>query len=441
MGRTAKNPSITNRTQRAKLVPLKNSDAYWHLIAEGQHLGYCKTADRQGTWRARYYTKEHGRRYQALGNTDDTGQPDGTHVLSFQQALDAAHAWIVSVARADGAGVRIGKYTVEDAARDWLNKWEGSDRSKATSKANVDKHILPALGDIEVTKLTRMRLEQWLHDQAKKPPLKVLERQKSKKKLAPSRQSKIVYDPNDPETKRKRRDSANRVFRDLRALLNRAYKNQHVASKAPWETVDEFDNVDVAKNEYLTLDEANRFMQCCPQDFHDLVRAALITGCRYGELCGMQVSSYDAQVGSISLIQSKTRKMKRIFLTPDEAAFFDTHIHGKNPTDLMFRRSDGDAWGKSHQQSRMEAVAKAAGINRHIRFHDLRHTFATQLVMNGTAMELVADQLGHSGTRIAAKHYAHFSPSFVASTVRENKPSYAAQTKPAPGPKLVTKAS
>jgi integrase len=441
MGRTAKNPSITNRTQRAKLAPLPNSDAYWHLIAEGQHLGYCKTADKQGTWRARYYTKEHGRRFQALGSADDTGQPDGTHVLSFQQALDAAHAWIVSVARADGAGVRIGKYTVADAARDWLKTWRGSDESKATSQANVDYHIVPVLGTIEVAKLNRPQIERWLHTQAKKPPMKVLQRQQAAKKLPPSRQSKVVFNPNDPETKRKRRDSANRVFRDLRALLNRAYDNQHVASKAPWETVKEFENVDVAKNEYLTLDEANRFIQVCPQDFHDLVRAALITGCRYGELCQLKVPAYDAEVGAISVIQRKTGKMKRIFLTLDEAAFFDTHIHGKKPDELMFRRSDGEAWGKSHQQPRMESVLKAAGINRHVRFHDLRHTFATLLVMNGTAMELVADQLGQSGTRIAAKHYAHFSPSFVASTVRENKPSYAAQTKPTPGPKLVTKSA
>jgi len=440
MGRTAKNPSITNRTQRAKLTPLKNSAAYWHLIAEGQHLGYCKTADRQGTWRARYYTKERGRRFQALGNADDTVTANGTHVLSFQQALDATHAWIVSVARADGAGVRIGRYTVADAANDWLKTWRGSERGKQTANANVVMHILPKLGTIEIDKLNRVQIERWLHDQAKKPPLKVLHRLQATKKLAPSRQSKIVYDPNDPETQRKRKDSANRVFRDLRALLNRAYDNQHVASKAPWETVKEFENVGVAKNEYLTLDEANRFMQCCPQDFHDLVRAALITGCRYGELCSMKVAAYDVNVGAISFTQSKTGKMKRIFLTKDEAAFFDSHIHGKDADELMFRRSDGLAWGKSHQQPRMESVLKAAKITRNVRFHDLRHTFATLLIMNGTSMELVADQLGHSGTRITTKHYAHFSPSFVASTVRSNKPSYAAQTKPKPGPKLVTRA-
>ncbi|MEI9979382.1 MAG: site-specific integrase [Edaphobacter sp.] len=366
-------------------------------------------------------------------------QPDGTHVLSFQQALDAAHAWIVRTARADGAGVRIGKYTVADAAHDWLKVWRGGEDSKVTSQANVDMHILPTLGTIEIDKLNRPTIERWLHEQAKKPPLKVLRRQQSTKKLAPSRQSKIVYDPNDPETQRKRKDSANRVFRDLRALLNRAYDNQHVASKAPWETVKEFENVDVAKNEYLTLDEAQRFIAVCPEDFRDLVQAALITGCRYGELCRMKAANYDSSIGAVSVIQRKTGKKKDIFLTSDEAAFFDKHTDGKKQDELMFRRGDGEAWGKSHQQSRMEDVLKAAGINRHVRFHDLRHTFATLLVMNGTSLQLIANQLGHSGTRIAEKHYAHFSPSYVAATIRANKPVYTAPKKPKPGPRLVKK--
>jgi hypothetical protein len=38
-------------------------------------------------------------------------------------------------------------------------------------------------------------------------------------------------------------------------------------------------------------------------------------------------------------------------------------------------------------------------------------------------IQLIANQLGHSTTRIAEEHYAHFSPSYVAATIRENKPN------------------
>jgi integrase len=58
----------------------------------------------------------------------------------------------------------------------------------------------------------------------------------------------------------------------------------------------------------------------------------------------------------------------------------------------------------------MKAVLKADGITRYVRFHDLRHTFAALLVVNGTSIQLIANQLGHSGTRMARKHYAYFSP-------------------------------
>jgi integrase len=81
-----------------------------------------------------------------------------------------------------------------------------------------------------------------------------------------------------------------------------------VSSKAAWETVDKFENVDVAKNEYLTLKEAIKFLKVCPIDFRDLVQGALITGCRYGELVRIKVSAYDRQLRAISLVQGKTER-------------------------------------------------------------------------------------------------------------------------------------
>jgi integrase len=439
MGRTSSNTthSLINRTVRAKLAVLH--DPYWHLIAEGQHLGYRKSGEARGKWIARYYVQDGEKRayrFQTLGAADDTVPANNTHVLSFSQAVEHAQKWFRARNLATASGVHIGPYTVRDAAVDWLAKWHGSEASKRNSEGNLKHHILPTLGGIEVAKLTRDQVQKWLEQLAKKPPVKVQQREAAQKKLPPSRRSKVVYDPNDPETKRKRRDTANRIYNDLSALLTLAYDNQHVVSKAVWETVDKFENVDVAKNEYLTLEEAKAFIGVCPQDFRDLVQAALITGCRYGELSTLKVSAYDAQLRAISLIQGKTRKLKHVFLTDDEAAFFDKRIVGKQSEELLFKRDDGKPWGKSNQQPRMMAVLKAAGISRHVRFHDLRHTFATLLAMNGTSIQLIANQLGHSGTRIAEKHYAHFSPSYVATTIRANKPSFGFA-----GPVLVNKAS
>jgi integrase len=72
----------------------------------------------------------------------------------------------------------------------------------------------------------------------------------------------------------------------------------------------------------------------------------------------------------------------------------------------MFRREDGMPWCKSYQQQRMEDTPKAAGSSGHVRFHDRRHTFATLLAMNGTALALIAHQLGHNGMHMVENRLA-----------------------------------
>jgi integrase len=427
MGRTSpqKSYGLINRTGRAKLAA--RHDPYWHLMAEGQHIGYRKSAEGRGRWIARYYIKdgeEKGYRFETLGSADDTVPADDGEVLSYSQAVVHANKWFSEVDKDLAAGIRRGAYTVRDAADDWIAAWKSSEASKRNSLSNLKHHILPDLGSREVAKLTRHEIQRWLGKLAAKKPIRTIQHEAAAKDLSPSRRSKVTYDANDPETQRKRRDTANRIFNDLSALLTFAYRNQRVGSKVAWETVDKFENVNLAKNEYLTLKEANDFIKVCPKDFRDLVQGALTTGCRYGELSKLKVSAYDPQLHAISLVQGKTGKVKHVFLTDQEASFFDERTKGKRGEDLIFKRDDGEQWAKSNQQPRMKAVLKAAGIKRHVRFHDLRHTFATLLALNGTSIQLIANQLGHSGTRIAEKHYAYFSPSYVATTIRANKPSF-----------------
>ena len=421
MAKTTNNPRIVNRTVRAKLSVRR--DPYWHLIAEGQHLGYRRT-EVGGTWIARYYSREHGRRFHSIGSADDSAPANGTHVFSFQQALDAAQSWFGSVARSDSNGVHVGPYRVADAAKDWLDKWDGSKLSKATSEANVKHWIIPPLGEVELGKLTRRHVENWLHNLADQKPIRVQLREQSTKKLSPSRQSKIRYNHDDPETKRKRRDTANRVFNDLRALLTRAYNNQMVNSKAPWETVPKFKDVSKVSSEGLTLEEAKRFIGVCPSDFLILVQAALITGCRYADLCAMKVKAYEPRLHAVAVKQGKTGEWQRSYLTDEEEAFFIKHIEGKEADDHIFLRGDGEPWGKSNQQERMRDALKAAKINRHIRFHDLRHTLGQWLAESGMDMKVISKQLGHSSVNVTEKHYVRYTPEFLSKTVRESKPSF-----------------
>ena len=62
------------------------------------------------------------------------------------------------------------------------------------------------------------------------------------------------------------------------------------------------------------------------------------------------------------------------------------------------------------------SCTRAAGVPK-IRFHDLRHTFASQLVMKGTPMRVVQELLGHSTMEMTLR-YAHLAPSAKADAVQ-----------------------
>jgi integrase len=409
---------LGSRSARQRL-PIQARPYFAH-VADGLSIGY-RRGKTGGSWIARSFDKEHGYRFSPLGKSNDLIESVG---MTFQQAQDAARVWYGQIALADASGIHVGPYKVSDAATAWLAKWKGSARSKVTSLGNVTHHILPKLGHVELSKLTREMIEGWLHDLAQQPPVKVLQRQQSTKKLAPSRQSKIIYNPDDPETQRKRRDTANRVFNDLRALLSQAYMNDKVASEKAWKTVNKLEGTAKASSEGLTLEEAKHFIDSCPSDFLILVQAALITGCRYDDLCKMKVRAYVPRLHAVEVKQSKTGEMQRSYLSDDEEAFFIKNTSGKQADDHIFLRSDGEPWGKSHQQERMKDALKAAKINRHIRFHDLRHTLGQWLAESGMDMKVISKQLGHSSVRVTEKHYVQYTPEFLAKTVRENKPSF-----------------
>jgi integrase len=108
----------------------------------------------------------------------------------------------------------------------------------------------------------------------------------------------------------------------------------------------------------------------------------------------------------------------------EEGQFFITYIHGKKQDVRIFVRADGAPWGKSNQQPRIAEALRVAHIERHVRFHDLRHTFGSVLANRGVPLEIIQKQLGHSSVRVTEQFYVHFSPSYVAAGVRAYKPSF-----------------
>jgi len=290
----------------------------------------------------------------------------------------------------------------------------GSKGVKADKYA-ANARIMPDLGNIQISRLTSKRIRDWHFILSEGPKLI------RTRKFAPE-QATARVDLSDNDIVRARRSTANRVLTILKAALNHAFQEGKVASDEPWRKVKPFRGVDAAVIRYLKPSEAERLVNACPEDFRNLVRGALLTGCRYGELTRLQVRDFDANSKTILARVTKGEKPRQIALNDEGEALFRQLTSGRSSLARIFNREDGDKWGASHQQRPLIEASKVAAIDPPATFHVLRHTYASLLAMAGVPMGVIAAQLGHSDTRMTEKHYAHLAPSYVADTIRASLP-------------------
>lgn len=417
MARTVKDASLETRTARLRLQV--RSEPYWRSIDGGLALGYRRNA-KGGSWIARRRDGD-TKAYQEhkIGPADDVQDSDGVAVFSFREAQDAARKWWQAEERrtAGAEPASHGPYTVADALADYFSarvrkgsKGVNSDRTVA------DARIVPALGSIHVAKLTTAKIRRWHEDLANSPKL-VRSRGK-----AEERKTKAI-DPTDSDAIRARRSSANRQLTVLKAALNHAYREGRLASDDAWRKVSPFRAVDAAVIRYLSTDECQRLVNACATPFRDLVRAAILTGCRYGELTRLRAGDFNRDVSTIVVRESKGGKPRHVVLTDEGAALFESLTAGRPSSTLIFTRHDGRAWKASEQQRPLQEACERASITPPATFHVLRHTHASHLAMQGVPMGVIAAQLGHADTRMTEKHYAHLSPSYVADTIRRHFPA------------------
>jgi integrase len=360
---------------------------------------------------------ENGRyREFRLGLADDSQDADGVSVLDYRQAQKAAQEWWRSELRREaGHDTRTGPLTVADAIVDYLKVLERrGGKSVYHARRVAEVHVLPTLGAVQVSKLTAKRIEDWHYGLAEKPPL-------ARSKLGKRPNYRKVDKSSDGI--RRRRATANRVMTVLKAALNHAWKAGHVASDDAWRRVRPFKAVETARVRYLSEAECTRLINACEPAFRNLVQGALLTGCRYSELARLRSADFNTDAGVITIGESKAGKPRHVVLTDEGRRFFGALITGKLADDPIFTRADGGVWGKSHQLRPMLDSCRHAKIKPVVSFHVLRHTYGSILAMRAVPMGVIAEQLGHSDTRMTEKHYAHLAPSYVADTIRASFPT------------------
>ncbi len=177
--------------------------------------------------------------------------------------------------------------------------------------------------------------------------------------------------------------------------------------------------------EPFTQDEVAFFLQVCRQRYpawHPFFLCAFRTGMRLGELLGLCWGDIDWQGAFVtvkrsfrrgSLGRTKTGKSRRVDMSAQLIRCLRQHYTEAKRQVLMSGRDiftepvfcrNGKRRDQNMVRYTFNRVLKAAGL-RHIRLHDIRHTYASLLLSSGVSPMYVKDQLGHSSIQMTVDVY------------------------------------
>ncbi len=183
------------------------------------------------------------------------------------------------------------------------------------------------------------------------------------------------------------------------------------------------------RTRFLSGGEIHKLLQECEKPVTSpwllpLVTLALNTGMRQGELLAMTWENVDFERAVISIVQSKTLRPKSIAInqpTKDALNGLKENRYGE----MLFMWPWGDKIGKVTVYDAFKKVCKAAQIED-FRFHDLRHTFASHLVMAGVDLVTVKELLGHKTINMTNR-YTHLAQEHKALAVTKLTERFDAQ--------------
>lgn len=382
---------------------------YVSTARPGVHLGYRRLEGKNGSWIVRRYQGRAGDyETKAFAQADDYADSDNGRILTYYEAMQRVGG--------EAAPLRQGEpYTVRQAVDDYV-AWMGRNRKTArTSELTLRAYVTEYFGDRLLDSLGPADFERWVAWALKHKPAGRLRH--GRLRVKPQAAAAEI---SPAERERRKKSTLNRVISSLKAAFNHAYKQKHVVSADAWVRMTKFRGADTARVQRLTQDQARRLCNACDPDFRQLVEAALLTGCRYGELCAARVGDFDAQTGTLLVAQSKSGKSRRVPLTDEGKALFTALSAERIESDLLLTKANGSGWAKSEQSRRIKEACTAAQIRPSISFHALRHSYASMLVEAGTPLAFVADALGHTDTRMVEKHYAHLAPNYIHDAIRAN---------------------
>ena len=346
----------------------------------------------------------------------------------LMQKRDASEkiVWFVRLYH-EGKERRFGSFSTKTAARDFYEKAKQEQKAGRffperyqhggyeLAEAVIDRYLLTIATKKLTTQLAERFFAKWWKDYfcgKRLNTITVMALEEARQSLLETvvLEAKEKGDTNTYMTPQR----VNRYVAWLRHLLNVVVREGKLASNPVLKLT--MYKEPKGKTRFLSMEDETRLLEKLGPIYGPWARLAILTGLRQSEQFRLQWKEVDLERGLLTLLVTKAGGVQHAHLNEEATTIlrgFDSWQRSKwvfpseNPaTALDVRNFYNRVW--------LPALAEA-GIEW-TTWHDLRHTFASRLAMNGQNEGTIAALLRHSTTALV-KRYAHLSPSHLKAAV------------------------
>lgn len=294
-----------------------------------------------------------------------------------------------------------GKYTVGQWMDEWFEayaKVKVRPSSHQTYKGYIENHIKPNIGDIPIEKLTSLQLQKFY-----------------RRLLTEGRVPRIESENQPKGLSAKTVRNINQV---ISSAMDMAVKHKLILSN-PTDGC-ELPKVEHKEMHTIHAEQLGAFLREAKESgVYELYYLDLATGLRRGELLGLKWEDVDLTHGVIHVrrqvyridgevkeVPLKTKNAYRNISISKDAVEMLKEMEKHRISEYVFPSPTGGPISPDSVLNMLHRVLKRAGLPA-VRFHDLRHTFATLALQNGVDIKTVSGMLGHFSAGFTLDTYAH----------------------------------
>ena len=211
--------------------------------------------------------------------------------------------------------------------------------------------------------------------------------------------------------------TVNRALATLKRMFNVAIHEWDMPLRNPCEGVAMFPEKQ-GEAVYLSQEECARLIEAAESYFRPIIITAIHTGMRRNEILSLTWDRIDMANRVIRLDEGKTVRTEPEYVPIDDT-LAETFSRLPRRGCYVFLRSKGPGPLKGIRRPFLKALERSGIAEERrkqgkpsVRFHDLRHTTASQMVMAGLPLEAVQKMLRHKDIA-TTQRYAHLSPDYM----------------------------